>query len=132
MLNISKIFVDYLSKFVFKLNLFQIIAEIIIILCCSICLCKNYRHTTLKLQDELQKLLSDLKEEGNASFKDKDYCGSYDFYTSALNICKHLQTNQFVSVDKDLLSTIFSNRAACLLKMVRINAVHIFIAGRLI
>lgn len=60
----------------------------------------------------------DIKEEGNACFKDKDYNGAYEMYTSALHVCKNLQTVHFVNIDKELLSTIFSNRAACLLKMV--------------
>ena len=61
-----------------------------------------------------------MKDEGNACFKDKDYIQAYDLYTAALNICKHIQIVHFVNVERELLSTIFSNRAACELKMVSV------------
>ena len=59
-----------------------------------------------------------MKHEGNALFKDKDYATAYDMYTAALSICKHMQINFFPNVEGELLSTIFSHRAFCLLKLV--------------
>ena len=63
-------------------------------------------------------MVAEIKEEGNVHFKEKEYTQAYELYTAALAICKHMQTDRFVSIDSEMLSTIFSNRAACLLKIV--------------
>ena len=70
------------------------------------------------LKGQLQILMRDLKEEGNCLFKEKNYLVAGEHYTCGLIIAKMLQTSEFVEVDRELLSSLFSNRAACCLKMV--------------
>ena len=62
--------------------------------------------------------MKDIKEEGNAIFKEKNYNMAGEFYTCALLAGKILETYHYVQVDKEQLSTLFSNRAACCIKMV--------------
>lgn len=69
-------------------------------------------------QDQLSSLMKDMKEEGNALFKDKNFYQAGEHYTCGLIIAKHLESTHFVNIDKEMLSTLFSNRAACCLKMV--------------
>ena len=71
------------------------------------------------MQDSLNSLMNELKEEGNCCFKDRDFNSAYEMYTASLNVCKNLQTSHFIIPEKKFLSTVFSNRAACLLKMVK-------------
>ena len=60
-----------------------------------------------------------MKEEGNDSFKDKDYSLAYDLYSSAIIIgnCIFEQTHD-PTVNNQLMAAILCNRATCLLKMV--------------
>ena len=62
--------------------------------------------------------MKDLKEEGNALFKEKNYYQAGEHYTCGLIVAKMMESCHFVKVEKELLSTLFSNRAACCLKMV--------------
>lgn len=68
-------------------------------------------------QSRLEKFRTSMKDEGNETFKDKEYKKAYDLYTAALNVCKQIEVKYSSKVDPTFLSTLFSNRAACLLKM---------------
>ena len=63
-------------------------------------------------------MIQDFKDEGNEQFRAKHYVPAQKMYGAALVVCRALHT--FHDVEKELLSTLFSNRAACYLKMVSV------------
>ena len=65
--------------------------------------------------------MTDLKEEGNDNFKEKNYRYAGDYYTCALIVAKMLQVHHFHNISQDNLAVFFSNRAACCQKMVTIH-----------
>jgi len=65
-------------------------------------------------------MITDLKKEGNDLFKDKSYLLAGEHYTCALCLARILETGHYVDVDKELLSTLFTNRAACFNKLVSV------------
>jgi hypothetical protein len=67
--------------------------------------------------EHLEHMIKDFKDEGNERFRAKHYVPAEKMYEMALGICRALHTFHDVHVEKDLLSTLFSNHAACLLKM---------------
>ena len=80
--------------------------------------CFQISHAhTFTIQKELERLLKDLKEEGNTIFREKNYSLAGEKYTYALHVGKFLQENH-VNVEREFLSTVFCNRAACCIKMV--------------
>ena len=66
-------------------------------------------------------MLKDFKKEGNDLFKDKNYMPAGEHYTCALFLGRQVENLHHENIDRDLLSTLFSNRAACFLKMVSIS-----------
>ena len=66
----------------------------------------------------MQNIMKDLKEEGNQLFKEKDYFVSGEHYTCALILAHMLQTDYLMELDYKFVSSLFSNRAFCCLKLV--------------
>ena len=62
--------------------------------------------------------MKDLKEEGNVIFSEKSYRNAAEHYTCGLMIGRHIEADFLVIVDRNLLSALFCNRAACCIKMV--------------
>ena len=67
--------------------------------------------------------MQDLKDEGNILFKECHYDIAWMHYRNALFIARILSTRFYHEVDKEFLSTLFSNRAFCCLKKVSIYLV---------
>lgn len=61
-------------------------------------------------------LMQDLKEEGNALFKEEDFGVAWMHYRNALFVARILEMRFYHDVDKEFISTLFSNRAQCCLK----------------
>ncbi|KAL3877847.1 hypothetical protein ACJMK2_035491 [Sinanodonta woodiana] len=61
-------------------------------------------------------LMQDLKEEGNALFKEEDFGVAWMHYRNALFVARVLEMRFYHDVDKEFISTLFSNRAQCCLK----------------
>jgi hypothetical protein len=70
------------------------------------------------LQNALLHLMQDLKDEGNDLFKEGDFDNSWMHYRNALFIARILEVRFYHVVDKEFISTLFSNRAFCCLKKV--------------
>lgn len=65
-----------------------------------------------------------LKEKGNAAFKENDYAQASVFYTQAIEILENLVNENDSNINpsitaecRDVLCTVYSNRAACALKL---------------
>ncbi|OWF53235.1 helicase with zinc finger domain 2-like [Mizuhopecten yessoensis] len=73
----------------------------------------------------LLMLMQDLKDEGNTVFKESHYDVAWMHYRNALFIGRILETRFYHDVDKEFVSTLFSNRAFCCLKKEMYNeAIH--------
>ena len=72
----------------------------------------------IPFQDDLMRLITEFKKEGNDLFKEKHYLLAGEHYTCALCLAKILETGHYVEVDQELLSALFANRAACFNKLV--------------
>lgn len=70
-------------------------------------------------QEHLLLYMQDLKEEGNAFFKEEDYQNAWMFYSKAVNVAMDLRMHHYENVDHAFLSALFSNRAMCCLRQVR-------------
>ena len=76
-------------------------------------------HCTVMLfQATLIRLMHDLKDEGNALFKEGQFDIAWMHYRNAIFVARILETRFYHSVDKEFLSSLFSNRAFCCLKKV--------------
>lgn len=64
------------------------------------------------------RLVHDLKEEGNALFKENHYDIAWMHYRNAIFIVGILENRFYHIVEKDFTSSLFSNRAFCCLKKV--------------
>jgi len=62
--------------------------------------------------------MQDLKDEGNIIFKEGHFDVAWMHYRNALFIARILETRFYHDVDKEFISTLFSNRAFCCLKKV--------------
>ena len=73
--------------------------------------------------------MHDLKDEGNALFKEGHYDIAWMHYRNAIFVARILDTRFYHSVDKEFLSSLFSNRAFCCLKKVSLDLIetHYFI-----
>ena len=76
------------------------------------------QHDTTDLQAALIRLMHDLKDEGNALFKEGQYDIAWMHYRNAIFVARILDTRFYHTVDKEFLSSLFSNRAFCCLKKV--------------
>ncbi len=97
----------------------------------------SYREKGLDINSpEIQKILHEydppspqdqglrLKEKGNAAFKENDYAQASVFYTQAIEILENLVNGSDSSISssvttecREVLCTVYSNRAACALKL---------------
>ncbi|XP_061191305.1 helicase with zinc finger domain 2-like [Saccostrea echinata] len=76
-------------------------------------------------KNALLHLMQDLKDEGNDLFKEGDFDNSWMHYRNALFIARILEVRFYHTVDKEFMSTLFSNRAFCCLKKeMYIEAIH--------
>ena len=75
-------------------------------------------------QQALLYLMQDLKDEGNTLFKELKYDVAWMHYRNALFIARILETRFYHEVEKEFISTLFSNRAFCCLKKVGIIFLH--------
>jgi len=64
------------------------------------------------------KLMYDLKEEGNALFKETLYDIAWMHYRNAIFVVRILENRFYHTVEKEFTSSLFSNRAFCCLKKV--------------
>lgn len=69
-------------------------------------------------QSDLLNLMHDLKEEGNALFKEEQYDIAWMHYRNAIFVVSILGNRFYCVVEKEFTSTLFSNRAFCCLKKV--------------
>ncbi len=58
------------------------------------------------------------KEEGNDLFKERNYTAAGEHYTHAVSLACNLERTEGKSIEAELISSVFCNRAACLHKMV--------------
>ena len=69
-------------------------------------------------REQLFSILKDSKAEGNTCFKEGFYSLAMRHYGNALRLAKILETHHYFEVDKEIVTALFSNRAACCLKCV--------------
>lgn len=79
----------------------------------------QWPERVLHLQDSLVRLMYDLKEEGNALFKEGHYDIAWMHYRNAIFVVRNLENRYYHKIEKDFVSSLFSNRAFCCLKKVR-------------
>ncbi|KAJ8319502.1 hypothetical protein KUTeg_004593 [Tegillarca granosa] len=70
-------------------------------------------------------LMQDLKDEGNSLFKTGHYDVAWMHYRNALFIARILEMRFYHEVDKEFISTLFSNRAFCCLKKVSLDTKNV-------
>jgi hypothetical protein len=69
-------------------------------------------------QDAHLQLVHDLKEEGNALFKEGHYDIAWMHYRNAIFVVRILENRFYHKVEVEFTSSLFSNRAFCCLKKV--------------
>ena len=69
-------------------------------------------------QAAFTQLMHDLKDEGNELFRECLYDIAWMHYRNAIFVARILDTRFYHEVDKEFLSSLFSNRAFCCLKKV--------------
>ncbi len=69
-------------------------------------------------------LMKDFKEEGNSLFNERNYTNAGEYYTHAIMLSRNLERHLGQPIEPELISSVFCNRAACLLKMVWIVKKH--------
>ncbi|KAK3091336.1 hypothetical protein FSP39_019040 [Pinctada imbricata] len=78
-------------------------------------------HPSAAENQALLYLMQDLKDEGNLLFKELQFDVAWMHYRNALFIARILETRFYHEVDKEFISTLFSNRAFCCLKKEMYN-----------
>ena len=63
-------------------------------------------------------LATQLKAEGNCLYEGEHYSAAVEMYTAAIDLGFSVLSRRDTAVTQGRLSTFFSNRAACFLKMV--------------